>query len=130
MARLGVSQQQKEKRKADSRRQGQQVSIHVLRPQLAHEKQRHPADARGDRYQIAPAKSFFVEQRFHDQNVNRRGVLQKDRIRGGGQLGRHDKQEQQRGVKDRGDRADAVEAKAFTSRNNGDGDCGQKRAAK
>ena len=45
--------------------------------------------------QIAAAKLFFVDQRFENQQVDRRGVLQEDRV-GGGSLfrGQHEEQKQ------------------------------------
>src|SRR5713226_8885276 len=122
-----MTQQQEEEREADSRSERQQVSIHVLRPQFPHKEERHANHTRRYRYQIARSKLFFIEQRLEDQNINRRRVLQKDRIGSSSEFGGRNEKNEQRRVKDRGDRADAVQTEAFLSSYDGNGDRRQQR---
>ena len=81
-----MTQQQKEERKANARRQRQQIAVDVLRAQVANKKERHAGHAGGNGYEVTRPKLLFVEQRLENQHVNRRRILQKDRIGGSRQL--------------------------------------------
>src|SRR5574341_1699544 len=88
-----MSQQQEKQGEANSRRECKQVAAYVLGSQLADKKQRHPGDAGRDGHKIARPKLLFVEDRLENQDINRRGVLQKDRVRCGREFRRQHEQE-------------------------------------
>src|SRR5215471_21655345 len=123
-----MAQQQEEEREANSGSQREQIAVDVLRPQFAHKEQRHADETGRDSYEIAAAKLLSVEQRLEHQDINRCGVLQKNGVGRSGQFGRQDKEDQQRGVKDGSDGADAIYAKAFTAREDRDGNGAQQRS--
>jgi hypothetical protein len=93
-----------------------QIPLHILRPELADEEERHPDDAAGDNKKIAPAILLFVEERLGQEDIDGRGVLQKDRVGGARQHRRAHEEVEQRGVEDGGDERDEVEAKPLAAR--------------
>src|SRR5882724_5190144 len=120
-----MSQQQKEERETRTGSEREQIAGDILWPQLAHKKQRHAGDARGDGDEVTRAKLLFVKERLENQNVNGGRVLKKDCVGGGRQFGGEHEKNQQRRVENRSDRANWIDAKAFLARENCDGDCGE-----
>lgn len=114
--RARVAQQQEEDREARARTERREIPFHVLRPELADEKKRHPHDAESDRDEIRRAIFFLEEERLREQDVDGRGVLQKDRVGGGRHQRRADEEIQERRVEDSGDGGDDVQTKAFVPR--------------
>src|SRR5712691_791866 len=123
-----MSQQKEVARETKTRRQRQEISGHILWPQLADKKERHSRHAKDHHDQISRAKLFLVEQWFENEQINRCGVLQKDRIGGCGFFCCQNEEKQQRRVKQRRQRGDQVQTKAFATREDGYSNCRQQRA--
>jgi hypothetical protein len=88
---------------------------------LAHEEQRHPTDTNNHSYQVANG-TVLVKNWFEYQQVNRGGVLKKDRVCCGRLFGRQNKQHEQHRIQSRSERSYAIKTKAFFSGNDRDGD--------
>jgi hypothetical protein len=111
-----VAQEQEEDREARARTERGQIPLHVLRPELADEEERHPDDAERDGDEIRRAILLLEEERLREQDIDGRGVLQKDGVGGGRHQRRADEEIEQRGVEDGGDSRDGVQTKALVPR--------------
>ena len=84
----------------DTRDERGEISPIIIQLELADKEKAHPANAKDDRYEVAPLKFFSNDEGSKDQDIYRCCVLKKDCVRGRGMLSRPDKKKEQNGIDD------------------------------
>ncbi len=96
--------------------------------EVADEEQAHAGEAKDHCDKVFEMEFFADHERCQYQDVNGCGVLEKDRVGGGGVFGRPHEQEKQRRVDHAAHDAESVDPQAVFASNDENRDAGQQRA--
>lgn len=112
----------------DAGAEGGDVALVIADRQVADEEQAHAGEAEDHCDEIFEVEFFADHERREYQDVNGRGVLEKDRVGGGGVFGRPDEQEQQRRVDHAAHYPECVDPQAVFASDYENRDAGEQRA--
>ena len=87
--------------KEETGEQGDRVSLPIGRIEFAPEKQGHAHEATEDGSESSERDAFMQPEGAADEHPRRHGVLQKDGVGGGSQLGGGDEERHHHGIGDR-----------------------------